>query len=394
MRQVDAWRPSRRDILKLGMAAGVAGLTGLAGCGAVPAKPDQSAPAAARRGLQPRRHRRRPEGHPRAVLPGDQPGHRPVHAALRAPAAVERELRDRALGGRVRHAERRQHPVDDQAARRRGVPQRQDAHGRGRHVQPGQGHRPEEARVRRHRAGQDPRAQELEDRRPEDDPAAAQPALRRARPAPGRVHRRHAPDRVRRQPAGRHRPVQVQPVRPGPALAVRPPRQLLGRAAVRRPADHLRLRRRRREGQRAARGPGAERGQPAQLPRGHDRAAGRLAAGLRDGRVGAVHDARRRRAVLRRAGAAGAAADRRPPADDRPGAQRLRHPRQRHVLAVRPRLRQGPAAARAGHRPGQVAAASRRARRTSTSSWSPRPRSARVPWSRRTCSSSRPRRRA
>ena len=28
----DAWRPSRRDILKLGMAAGVAGLTGLAGC--------------------------------------------------------------------------------------------------------------------------------------------------------------------------------------------------------------------------------------------------------------------------------------------------------------------------------------------------------------------------
>jgi len=44
MRQVDAWRPSRRDILKLGMAAGVAGLTGLAGCGAVPAKPDQNAP--------------------------------------------------------------------------------------------------------------------------------------------------------------------------------------------------------------------------------------------------------------------------------------------------------------------------------------------------------------
>src|SRR6185312_3057788 len=44
MRQVDPWRPSRRDILKLGMAAGVAGLTGLAGCGAVPAKPDQNAP--------------------------------------------------------------------------------------------------------------------------------------------------------------------------------------------------------------------------------------------------------------------------------------------------------------------------------------------------------------
>ena len=44
MRQVDPWRPSRRDVLKLGMAAGVAGLTGLAGCGAVPAKPDQNAP--------------------------------------------------------------------------------------------------------------------------------------------------------------------------------------------------------------------------------------------------------------------------------------------------------------------------------------------------------------
>ena len=44
MRQVDAWRPSRRDILKLGMAAGVAGLSGLAGCGAVPGKPDQNAP--------------------------------------------------------------------------------------------------------------------------------------------------------------------------------------------------------------------------------------------------------------------------------------------------------------------------------------------------------------
>src|SRR6478736_858136 len=44
MRQVDPWRPSRRNVLKLGMAAGVAGLTGLAGCGAVPAKPDQNAP--------------------------------------------------------------------------------------------------------------------------------------------------------------------------------------------------------------------------------------------------------------------------------------------------------------------------------------------------------------
>ncbi|MBV9919634.1 MAG: ABC transporter substrate-binding protein [Pseudonocardia sp.] len=44
MRQSDPWRPSRRDIHKLGIAAGVTGLTGLAGCGAVPEKPDQSKP--------------------------------------------------------------------------------------------------------------------------------------------------------------------------------------------------------------------------------------------------------------------------------------------------------------------------------------------------------------
>ena len=39
-------RPSRRDVLKLGMvaAAGLVGLTGLTACGAVPEKPDQSRP--------------------------------------------------------------------------------------------------------------------------------------------------------------------------------------------------------------------------------------------------------------------------------------------------------------------------------------------------------------
>ena len=39
-------RPSRRDVLKLGLvaAAGLAGLTGLTACGAVPEKPDQSKP--------------------------------------------------------------------------------------------------------------------------------------------------------------------------------------------------------------------------------------------------------------------------------------------------------------------------------------------------------------
>ena len=96
-------------------------------------------------------------------------------------------------------------------------------------------------------------------------------------------------------------------------------------------------------------------------------------------------------AVLRRPGAAGAAAGGGPAADDRPGAERLRRARQRHVLPVRPGLRQGPAAARAGHRPGQVAAGRRPASPTWTSSWSPRPRSGRARWSRPTCSSSRPR---
>jgi len=39
-------RPSRRDVLKLGMvaAAGVVGLTGLSACAAVPEKPDQTKP--------------------------------------------------------------------------------------------------------------------------------------------------------------------------------------------------------------------------------------------------------------------------------------------------------------------------------------------------------------
>ena len=43
-------------------------------------------------------------------------------------------------------------------------------------------------------------------------------------------------------------------------------------------------------------------------------------------------------------------------ADDRPDAQRLRLARQRHVRPARRGLRQRPAPARAGHRPGQVAA--------------------------------------
>ena len=73
-------------------------------------------------------------------------------------------------------------------------------------------------------------------------------------------------------------------------------------------------------------------------------------------RLGAVHDAGRRQAVHRRARPPGDAPDRRPPADDRQRPERLRLARQRPLRAVRPGVRQGPAPARAGHRPGQVAA--------------------------------------
>ena len=96
-------------------------------------------------------------------------------------------------------------------------------------------------------------------------------------------------------------------------------------------------------------------------------------------------------AVHRRPGAPGDAPDRRPPADDRPDAERLRLARQRHVRTVRRGLRQRPAPARAGHRPGQVAARPRPARRASRSSSSPATTSARSPRRRPTCSSSRPR---
>ena len=70
----------------------------------------------------------------------------------------------------------------------------------------------------------------------------------------------------------------------------------------------------------------------------------------------AVHDAGRQAAVQRRPRPAGDAADLRPPADDGARLRRPRHPRQRHLLAVRPRVRPLHPAAPPGHRPGQVAA--------------------------------------
>ena len=57
---------------------------------------------------------------------------------------------------------------------------------------------------------------------PTDDPAAAQLALRGARPAAGRIHGRDPPDRLRRHSPGRHRPVRLPAFRPRPAVPVRP----------------------------------------------------------------------------------------------------------------------------------------------------------------------------
>ena len=164
-----------------------------------------------------------------------------------------------------------------------------------------------------------------------------------------------------------------------------------GDAGVRRRAADPGLQRRQRQGQRAAGRPDPDGRQPALQPHRHHQGCRRRRAGLRDRRLGAVHDARRRRAVRRRPGAPGDAPDRRPPADDRPDAERLRLARQRHVRAVRRGLRQRPAPARAGHRPGQVAARPRPARRACRSSCSPATTSARSLRRRPTCSSSRPR---
>ena len=109
-------------------------------------------------------------------------------------------------------------------------------------------------------------------------------------------------------------------------------------------------------------------------------------------RVGAVHHACGPGAVRRLQGPPGDAADRRPPGDDRPGPERLRLAGQRHVRPARRRLRRRSAPARAGHRPGQVAARRGRRRRGSRSSSSPARTSARWPSRRRTSSPSRPRR--
>ena len=204
--------------------------------------------------------------------------------------------------------------------------------------------------------------------------------------------RHHPGRRVRPRQPGRHRRLRLQVVRGRQDQHLHQVRRLLGRRGLRRRAADPGLRRRQRQGQRAAGRPDPDPRQPALQPRRHDQGRRRRRADRRGRPVGAVHDARRPGAVRRRQGPPGDAADRRPPGDDRPDPERLRLAGQRPLRAARRRLRQRPAPARAGHRPGQVAARSRPARRGCRSSCSPATTSARWPSRPRTCSPSRPRR--
>ena len=138
-------------------------------------------------------------------------------------------------------------------------------------------------------------------------------------------------------------------------------------------------------------GPDPDGRQPALQPHRHDQGCRRRRPGLRDRRLDAVHHEGRRRAVLRRPRPPGDAPDRRPPADDRPDAERLR------LAGQRPRTHRStrrtpatcPSASRTSTRPSRCSA--RPARRASRSSSSPATTSVRSPRRPPTCSSSRPR---
>ena len=274
------------------------------------------------------------------------------------------------------------------------LPQRQGRHGRGRLVQHPARRRPEGAALRR--AVSSPRSSTSSRRKVVDATTlelVAEGALRDPRHAAGGVHasassRRTSTSRTPSAPA-RSPTSPSTPARPAPS----PSTPTTG--ATRRSSTSCRSR------TSPTTAPRSTRCRPGQIQTVDNlpynlidtiKGAGGGVAGLRDRRLGAVHHARRRRAVLRRPGAPGDAPDRRPPADDRPDAERLRLARQRHVRPVRRGLRQRPAPARAGHRPGQVAAQPRRARRVCRSSCSPATTSARSRRPRPTCSSSRPRR--
>ena len=305
---------SRRDVLKLGMAAaGVAGLTGPRGRAARCRRSRTRAAPQLRGGsLQPRRHRRRAQGHPGAVLPGDQPGHRPLPAALRAAAALERPVRDRAVGRRVGHPERATTPSgrsgcatawSSTTARPSRPTTSCSASAKVTDPKkPGSGGT-ELAKILELKNSKivDPKTILLQ----LNSPYAVLDQLL------AEYTRRHPPDRLRRR-ATRSAPARSRYKRfvPGqlsqfdrfdnywdgppfvdeliiydfPDDAAKVNALLAGQVQS---VDNL----------------------PSYLVE-HHRAAGRVAADLRDRRLGAVHDAGRRRAVLRRAGPPGAAADR------------------------------------------------------------------------------------
>ena len=316
-----------------------------------------------------------------AHAPGDQPRHRARQQPLRAAALLGQRLRHRPGPGRVGRALGRRADLDDQRSAR---------------ASPSTTARtspPRTCSVTINRVA-DPKA-----------PTSAGVALapdHRPRRAPRRsTTRRSRSSSRRRTPCsttcwrstpsassrtdydpknpGRHRRLQVQVVHPRQGQRLHQVRRLLGRQGHRRRAAHPGLRRPQRPGQRPPGGPDPDDRQPALQPDRHPQGAGRQDPRVRHRRVGAVHDAGRRQAVLRRPGAPGHAADLRPPADDRPGAQRLRHrwattstPR-----STRPSPRTCRSASRTSTRPSRCS--SRPARRASRSSCSPATTSARWP---------------
>ncbi len=259
--------------------------------------------------------------------------------------------------------------MDDPPAARHHLPQRQAGDRRRRAVLAGPDHRPEGSEDRR---GLDllhgPQAF-AEARRPHGaDPAEVRERRLPRRPRP--VLQLDRPHRLRPGEAGRHRAVHVRQLRPRRAQRVQEVPRLLARrhAARGRGRDH-RLPRRHAARQRAAERPGRRDHEPAA---GADRA-GQVqrpvqGADLGDGRLAAVHDARRPGALQGRPRAPGDAPARRPRADDRAGALRPGPRGERPLLAVRPGLQQRPASAQAGPRPGQVAPDSRRGRAICASS--------------------------
>ena len=342
-----------------------------------------------RRHPDPRRHRRQQQGHPRRAPPVKNADIARCFQPLRAAALLGQRLRARspALAESVE-------PSADAKTWTIKLRQGVTFHN-GKDVTPEDvlfthpaGGRPEGADLRRWRARADHRLRRHQEGRRLD---ARQSRSRRRTPSSTTSSRStpsasSPPTSTRRTPSA-PAPFKYKSFTPGKNSIFTKYDDYWGDKAKRRRAPDPGLRRRQRPGQRAPGRPDPDDRQPALQPDRHGQGPGRQGPRGRVRRLGAVHDAGRPEAVHRRAGPPGDAADLRPPADDRPGAERLRPPRQRPLRPVRPGLRQGPAAARAGHRPGQVAAQGGRRRRASRSSCSPATTSARWPRPPRPCSS-------